>query len=372
MSTRRRRGVALPLALAGVVLIGVLAASSLFLAGQERRAGESASLAEGALAAAELGLGAAISDWDRAAASALPIGASIALGSPAEGTGVETTLTRLAERVFWVVSEGRATRGHRWARRRINMVLRIAVPAIGVAGALTSAQPVVLAAGSIASGDLTEACGPTVESPAAAAGIVVTALDDAQGDLTGVRGEPPVAADRAAIADLAALFATGSPSHRALVERAAVTLPPDASPAPARPVATAGECDLSISTNWGEPRGTGGVPPCERYLPIVHAQGDLRLEGAHRGQGILLVDGSLRVEGSLEYRGLLLVRGRLDAPGALQLVGAALLQGGDATGAPSWLGAGSVVQYGQCAIHRALTAAGHPRVARERGWADLH
>jgi hypothetical protein len=111
------------------------------------------------------------------------------------------------------------------------------------------------------------------------------------------------------------------------------------------------------------------VTPCEAYRRVVHAQGNLRLEGGHRGQGILLVDGDLSIPGRLEYRGLILVGGRLDAGGDVRVQGAVVIGAGSAV--PSWLGPGVVVEYSRCEIGRALTAAGRPVLARERGWADL-
>jgi hypothetical protein len=101
----------------------------------------------------------------------------------------------------------------------------------------------------------------------------------------------------------------------------------------------------------------------------MHVKGDLRLEGAHRGQGILLVDGDLAIPGRLEYRGLVIVGGRLDAAGEFRVAGGVLI--GATSPSESWLGREVVVQYTQCVFHRPLTAAGRPVFARERGWADL-
>ena len=369
---RPRKGLALPLALAAIVLVGILAASGLFLAGQERRAAERAALADRALASAEIGLGQTIADWDRTATSALGIGNGMVLGTAPSPHAGAVHLTRLADRVYWVVSEGRATRGKSWARRRVNLVLRLAVPEIGIEGAFTSGEAVALAPGAQVGGGVEAPCTEGGGLQPAKAGIVVRAPGNALGVLAGVSGEPPVATDPGAVASLAGVLATGSATHAELVERAAIVLPPGAIPLAARPSATADGCDVGAAVNWGEPREAGGVRECAYYRPVVHARGDLRLEGEHRGQGILVVDGSLTVTGALEYRGLVLVRGRLAAPGTLRLRGAALVLGSGADVNPSWLGPASVVEYERCEIHRALTSAGQPVMARDRGWADLY
>lgn len=359
-----RCGMALPIALGGIVLIGVLAASGLFLAGMERRAGQGTALADRALETAELGLAGIIMDWDGHRASTVPIGGSWRARREQPEATLEVEVTRLRDRTFWVVGTGLTKRKADHARRRLNAVLRLRVPPVPLAGAVTSGGPISLDGHAIVSGLAERGC-VAAGLPDSAAGLVIAAADDALGDLSGVSGAPPVAVDGAL-----GLLGPGPPLAAALAGAASLQLPKDAVPPPTRPAAGAEGCDTALATNWGEPRGIGGVVPCQAYRRIVHARGNLRLEGAHRGQGILVVEGDLSIPGRLEYRGLIVVRGRLEAAGAMDLQGAAVV-GAVGDGAPSRFGAGSVVRYQPCEVWRSLTVAGRPEIARDRGWADL-
>src|SRR5687767_4339873 len=359
-----RRGFALPLALAGIVLIGILAASGLYLAAQERHAGENGALADRALAAAELGVGTVMEGWSSEEAAALPVGGGWHRAFPASGAFAEVALTRLAPRTFWAVAEGRASRGGSWARRRVNAVLRLIVPPVTLMGAVMSAGPVGIAAGASISGTDTVPCAAGEGTPVPVAGVVVPVAADAAGDLSAVTGAPPVLADGESGSDVA----PGGSHHAWIAGRATAVLEDHAVPRPSRPSVAGDACDSSDPGNWGEPR-PAGILACTAYRRVVHARGDLRLEGEHLGQGILLVDGDLAVPGRLVYRGLLIVHGELDVQGQLIVEGGIMMGTGSA--AASWLGPGSVVQYGRCEIDRALTSAGRPIIARERGWADL-
>lgn len=357
-----RKGLALPLALAGIVLVGILAASGLYLAAQERRAGENAMLAEQALAAAEVGLGSVIESWDGESAASLGLGEGWRVTPSAIGAAASADVTRLGERTFWVAAEGRSSRGAAFARRRANLVVRVAVPDLPIGAALSVAGPVSVGAGATVSGLPGSPCEADGDSAAAVAGIAVPTLGDAGGDLSRVLGSPAVATGANPVD-----VAPGSPMHDWLAGGASLLLPPGAIPIATRPESGPDGCDVSVASNWGEPRRGGPEAVCASYRRVVRAQGDLRLEGEHRGQGILLVDGSLAIPGRLEYRGIILVLGILEVAGELDVEGAVVVSGAGG----SWLGPGSVVHYGQCEIHRALTSAGRPRVARERGWADL-
>ena len=359
-----RHGLALPIALGGIVLIGVLAASGLFLAGMERRAGEGTALADRALETAELGLGSIIMGWDGHRASTVPLGASWRVRRVHPDATSEIEVTRLGERTFWVVGTGLTERKAGRARRRLNAVLRLRVPPAPLAGAVTSGGPISLDREAMVSGLAERGC-VAAGLPDSAAGLVIAAADDFLGNLSGVSGAPPVAVDGAP-----GLIGPGPPLAAALAGAASLQLAEDAVPPPTRPAAGADGCDAALATNWGEPRGIGGVVPCQAYRRIVHARGNLRLDGAHRGQGILIVDGDLAIPGRLEYRGLIVVRGRLEAAGVMDLEGAAVV-GGAGGGTPSRLGAGSVVRYEPCEVWRSLTVAGRPEIARDRGWADL-
>jgi hypothetical protein len=106
----------------------------------------------------------------------------------------------------------------------------------------------------------------------------------------------------------------------------------------------------------------------------VHATAvdHVELVGLTAGQGILLVDGDLVVREPITLHGLVLVRGRVrleSRPGepAPQLTGALLVRDTAALG--------SVIdavhlQGSQCAVRRALAAAGTPMPIGTHGWGE--
>lgn len=54
-------------------------------------------------------------------------------------------------------------------------------------------------------------------------------------------------------------------------------------------------------------RGSGSVPECYNYFPIIHSTSSLHVNNG-RGQGILLVEGDLQINGGFEWNGLIIVK----------------------------------------------------------------
>jgi hypothetical protein len=107
---------------------------------------------------------------------------------------------------------------------------------------------------------------------------------------------------------------------------------------------------------------------CEQYFPVIHAPGDVALDGG-MGQGILLVDGDLLVRGDARFVGLVVVRGRIElaSPNA-SLTGAVLVA--SARGARSTLQ--GRVSFSSCALWWALAAHAAPVPVEGRAWAELY
>ena len=113
-------------------------------------------------------------------------------------------------------------------------------------------------------------------------------------------------------------------------------------------------CDADRETNWGEPRGDG---PCAKYLPVIHARGDLYLQHG-RGQGVLVVDGDLVVEGGVRFHGLVVVLGSLVTRGeGNRFVGRVLARGGGDPGPGLVGGESHEIRESGCEVRRALDAA---------------
>lgn len=129
------------------------------------------------------------------------------------------------------------------------------------------------------------------------------------------------------------------------------------------PVTRGSECDTSRPDNWGDVSGAGA---CGSWLPIIHAPGDLRVDGG-AGQGMLIVDGDLSVSGGFEFTGAVLVGGSMDVgPGGMLVTGGAFAAG--ITGAWGGGASGPVVVRSTCALDAALLAAGSISPVMDRPW----
>jgi hypothetical protein len=125
----RRRGIALLVALAALVLLGALAVALHAVTLRERRAARRATLARAVDDAAER----ALAEWrahlatDSGAVmvSADPPGTArtLATGQGGDSTRVEVTIVALAGGARLLVSEARASAGRERARRRVALVL---------------------------------------------------------------------------------------------------------------------------------------------------------------------------------------------------------------------------------------------------------
>ncbi len=166
-----------------------------------------------------------------------------------------------------------------------------------------------------------------------------------------LEGKPPVA--RVGPPELALLRAEAAAAFREWARRAETIIPSGTTLDRLGPVLDGdGRCDADAIDNWGEPAHPGH--PCFGYLPVVHARGDLTLQGAGRGQGILLVEGDLEVRSDLEFDGLIVIRGRLSWERARAHGAVVLLGDGEA---PARVGGGGELGYSECALARALRSA---------------
>ncbi|MGH2609489.1 MAG: hypothetical protein ACRDHF_10420, partial [Tepidiformaceae bacterium] len=160
----------------------------------------------------------------------------------------------------------------------------------------------------------------------------------------------------------------GDISYDELAARANITLPPGNFRT--EPVITAGRCDTTVATNWGD--GISRYSACGGYFPVVHVTGDATLNGV-QGQGILLVDGDLTVDGGYEFYGIAIIRGQLKTAGG----GAALAHFWGGVMAANVdldlnsLSGDATLNYSKCAITNALQASSATAPLRSRSWIQL-
>jgi hypothetical protein len=376
-NTRKKRarpgGFALPAALLAILAIGAVVTCAFYAVSREDRVGVG-DLDSRALYVAEIGLDQVLDSWhtdrltriDRAVL--LPEAEVVQDGRPLGR--YEVGVRRLGHALYLVSSIGRVRVGSRTARRRVAIVVRTAEPALPVTAALVVAGALRVGDGAAVLG--TDQGGPDCEPGDAVA--AVTAHDPSRVDTGGrvrIAGRPPVRPEPGL--DRARLSRFGDLGLQDLIHAATRVYAPGATEAGMGPVTTTDSvgrpvCDARERRNWGDPDGSG---PCADVFPIIHAEGDLRLESG-TGQGILIVEGDLEVGGDVDFYGVVIVRGTLRTDGpASRLEGSVIIHGeGRPDSGPTIL-ANSLVQYSRCRVDDAFNALLRPMPLTARSWADL-
>lgn len=379
MSTINRRGVALPMTLGAIVLIGVLIGSVMFSALHEFRTGANAQHSTRAAAAAEMGLNRLLVEWDINDNTRLLTGDTLKRTYQTNGGRATLVVTRLPGPFLWAVSEGQAgpSRVDLSARRQFGTLLRFEVPEIGYLGALTARGGVKVGGSAYVSGtDYTisgsKGCPPSQNIAGVAMPDTTTALKMPGCSITKtcISGSPAWT-QKPAANDTSTYFVYGGTNYRNLTLLATKVFPAGTTLTGVGPIVVSGVCQRSNPLNWGMVERNSTPLPCESYFPIIHAKGDLHVSGG-QGQGILLVDGNLTLSGKFWFSGVVVVRGTLQTTGSgagvLGAVMAANIQLDD--DASSTLG-NSYVQWSSCAVTQALINTSPPSQAKERGWVEV-
>lgn len=312
--------------------------------------------------------------WDRATAAALHPGESDTLRMDRhEGLTSLVVRTRIHARLFALESWARVhDGGARPARRAVGRTVRLAWPRPPVYAALTVGGTLVVGDSAVILGADTAPAGWEAEC----------ALDRRDGP------SMAIVARLTTRAPASVVVGAGAPVQR-LGDAASALLATefDATYAALATVATVRTTDSVLSLDvrdtaapscpqwFGDAaRGAGVEPECARRWPIVHAAAAerVRVVGATAGQGILLVDGDLLLHDAVTLHGVVLVRGRVHASANSagerpRVLGALLVRDAASTG--------SVVdalrlQGSQCAVRRALAAAGSPVPIGPHGWGE--
>jgi len=381
---RRRAGMALPLAIFAIVVIGALLAGAYFASAQERKIGGNTLVEQRSFNVAEFGLNYDVSNWDisRNIEGHFPVGkteANIHYYNENKDRA-DVSVTRLSETSFLVVSSGVANipNAASQATRRTSMLVQIAYPSVTTKAAMMSGGFVDLNGSGAISGydqdpvNMAGDCDSYAEENLA--GIVVPPLKTGQktniavgngadsttalpptviGSSKGIYGPatPGIAYSDASATNEATYRVYGSESWETLKKTAvclagsgncptlttgqvgqAVSI---ASPGPA--LTADGKCDHSLVTNWGEINhvNTEAAPnpfaPCINYYPVLYAPGDLTITGGGNtggyGQGILLVEGSLYLTGNFKFNGLIIVHNDLNkGNGTVEIHGTVMVQ----------------------------------------------
>lgn len=373
-----RRGIALPGALLVLTFLALFVSGSAYLVMQEARSSFDALSERRALEAAEYGASAVLRDWS-ASHAAIAVGARLGPWRHTLAGGGDATVhaVRATSTTFWVISEGTAAGpgASRGARRVVSALLRLDVPDVSSAAALTVADSAVVTGSGLVIGADTTLAAVASSCPASAAGGAGVAAPDSTRVCDGgcgtpsgrIQGAPPIATDSAA-ADPRLYHAAAGGVVADLVSRATITLPAGAVVTPA-PLSLGGRCAIGAPGNWGDPSGGS---PCAHHRPVIHALGDVTIAGGV-GQGTLVAEGDVRLSGGATFVGLVIAGDDVvSLIGGGTIVGAA--RAGDAVRGPgdrTRIADGGVIRRSACAVHRSLLAAAPLRRVRSRWWAEL-
>ena len=369
---RHRTGLALPMVLGAITLIGTLIAGVMYLATQDYRVGANTLNETRAEAAAELGLNRLTTDWDQTKNTSMVTGDTLRLNyTDVGGASVSVFVTRLPGPFFWAVSESQ-TRGNSLqygSRRRFGGLFRLNTPAMTILGAVTAAGNVKVSGNVNINGNDSIPAGwscPGTRTNVAGAVITPTATVTTNGSVV-VNGSPPSTTSTAA-ADTNTYFNYGSATYTSLAAIADITLPGGTYTGMA-PVVVAGVCQRALTTNWGDPTRPGGA--CATYFPIIHFTGDTKLTGG-TGQGIMLVDGDLTEAGNFTFTGIIIARGTVRATGSSNAVTGMIMAAAVDLGDAVTLTGSTKLQYSSCAVQQVLSTTSPLVASKGRGWVNLY
>ena len=381
-TSNSERGFALPAALFGLVVVGVLVTGGFYVARQESRIGVANQHASKALYLAERGVSDVVTTYGVSAVAGLPVwGDTTFTNTMSDGTW-DVTVTRTNAQTFFLDGTGTVTLGGYMlggAQRRVGMIAKVFSANINPPAALSTQGKLKIGGSSVVNGideiptELTSVCDASTLDDKA--GIMIDDLDNINtlGKWDDAYGDPPILEDDTITAesllnfggmtfdDLAALADIDFFSSETITGTA-----PDS-------VFVGGDwvCNTSDKYNWGYPQNPNAT--CGSYLPIIYAHSDLHIASSASGQGILLVEGDLKLTGGYEFFGAVIVKGKLSTQGTGGHVVGALIAANVELNTSTVLG-NALVQYSSCTLSRATlnnSSLTRFRPIADRSWVDL-
>ena len=371
---RSRVGMALPMVLGAITLIGTLIAGVMYLATQDYRVGANALNETRAEAAAEMGLNRLTTDWDQSKNTSMVTGDTLRKNyTDPNGATVSVFVTRLPGPFFWAVSEAQ-TRGNSLqygSRRRYGSLFRLNTPAVNFLGAVTAAGNIRVSGNVNVNGNDANptgwACTGTLNNVPGSV-ITPTATVTVNGSVT-INGNPPYTTSAAA-GDTNTYFNYGSSTYTTLAAAADITLP-GGNYSGMGPTLLGAACNKTNTMNWGDPARVVPLGACAGYFPIIHVTGDLKVTGG-TGQGILLIDGDFTKAGGFSFYGVVIARGTIKSTGNNNGIYGAEMAASIDEGDAVTLGGSTSIQYSSCAVQQALSASSSLTTAKGRAWVNLY
>jgi len=375
-SVRNERGIALVIAIVALVIIGAIVAGTFFISTIEQRTAGNTVTSAQALQAAEAGNQAAIAFWSPTANS-LANGDSLVLSQGTLGGSSATyqaTIYRLNSAEYLIRSVG--TMGG--TVQAVGSLLKLNIVRPGANAAVTSFGSVRVAGNSTIDGNDNVPAGWSCSSAANRTGIRTHGTVTTVGNATTVTGSPATVQH-----DSSFDTTVVSGPFNQLKALATITVgsagstynPPGNTPLPTTTTVNSSTvCNVSSTTNWGEPRRSGTyVPQCISYFPVVYVAGSVNLPANSRGQGILLVQEDASIAGGFEWTGLIIVHGQVTSTGTGAKITGAMMSMNDANvGDIDTFSGNPTVLYSRCAVDAVLQNAGIARPMLARSWTQLY
>jgi len=370
---RSREGLALPMVLGAIVLIGTMIAGVMYFATQDYRVGANSLNEARAESSAELGLNRLTTDWDQSKNTTMAAGDTLTKTyTDVGGASVNVFVTRLPGPFFWAVSEAQ-TRGNSvqyGSRRRFGELFRLNTPTVSFLGAVTAAGNVRASGNVTVSGNDANpsgwACTGTLTNvPGAVLSPTATVTFNGTAN---VSGNPPYTTNVAAN-DTNTYFNYGGSTYTTLAALANIVLGGGTYNG-MTPAVSGGVCQKT-SSNWGDPSRHSPAGACETYFPIIHITGNATVTNG-TGQGILLVDGDLTKSGNFSFYGVVIVRGTIRSSGSNNGVTGVEMAAAVDLGDAVTLSGSTTIQYSSCAVQQALSSSSALTTAKGRAWVNLY
>lgn len=368
------RGVALPMAIFALVVIGVLVGASFFIGRQEQAVGRNTVRLQQAFTAAEGGMQLELTNWNPQIYNSLAVGDSALFLGTIPGSGwYRGNVRRLNNLLFLVRSEGFS--GDSTARQQTGMLLRLRPVEINITAALKTQGQVQVGGSSLTSGYDTLPVGwvdcPPLEPPLPGIQMPDSSLltTSGCGGLSCVQGDPKVDEDPTINDSTLTTFGDATfDDWQALATKRITGGTRKIEPSTTVDASANIRCNTSDPNNWGSPLSP--LLPCGNYFPVVWVDGDLNINGV-QGQGVLLVNGNLDVQGGFEFYGPVLVRGTLSTQGTGGHFNGGVVAANVDLDQNTVLG-NAVINFSSCAVAKALQNSAPAAPLRSRSWANLY
>jgi hypothetical protein len=366
------RGVALPVAIFALVVIGSLVAGIFFTARIEVRSGENAMSGARATEAAQAGLQMGIPNVLNLGLNLTDgqstTGAKTQLGST--GSYYQVTVTRLNRYIYLLRSVGTYEVGSIVAgSRTMAMIVKRYMPELNVnSGAIVAGSVDLKGSVNISGHDSVPpgwtGCTPGSSQPAVRSDSTVTVSGGGPNVVPSISSNDTTVPNMSKVLDTLFMQLAGQANIKFTVDPGAAA-PVDSV------VGGSSVCNTGRKTNWGDIVHTGSTTHCSNYYPLVYldAGGPGNSIGLHggSGQGILLVNGDLKMNGNFAFDGLILVRGTYETGGGAMNLKGSMLSSLVDTDPNKWNG-NLTIQYSSCAVKNALNNMAVTAPATYRGF----